>query len=254
MKPVGKIQADPRLSFPVFLAVVAATFLTGESSVAMTILLVYIMFLFSAAGAVSAVPRHLIRLAPVAVLIVLLNGVLAGGTPLLPGTPAARLTEQGLEKGFFFALRFLVLYFSVVLFVGVTGPEKIARAVYGTIRPFSRGAAASAAFYVFNVFSFLPLFTEEIGRIRLAQSFRGAGFGGGLAGRLAAVRLLVVPLLVSAIYRSGQLAATVELRGLRDRLGEALPASRPARGEYAVAVATVVVLIVLKMVLRFASG
>jgi energy-coupling factor transporter transmembrane protein EcfT len=241
---------DPRFAFPGFLAVCAATFVVSGSPGGMALLLAYVVALYAAAGVLATAGRHLARLVPVVVLIVALNGLLTSGTPLLGGTPAGWLTREGVSGGVFYALRFLVLYYSVVLFVGVTAPEQFARAVYTLLLPFSRRAAGEAAFYSFNVLSFLPLFAGEIERIRTAQSFRGADFGGGLVRRVSAVRLLVAPLVVSAVSRSGQLAATVELRGLRYRLGEALPEIHSTWREYVFALATIVVLAVVVLFLR----
>ena len=80
-------------------------------------------------------------------------------------------------------------------------------------------------------------------RIRQAQSFRGANMKtGGIARRATTARALIVPLVLSAIHRSGQLAAVVELRGLRDRVGTALPAGRPGVADVVFVSATAVVL------------
>ena len=86
--------------------------------------------------------------------------------------------------------------------------------------------------------SFVPLFGDEFHRIRHAQSFRGGGLQGGFRDRVDAVRLIVVPLLLSAIRRSEQLAMVVELRGLRVRLASANEFGRPRAGDYAFALAT----------------
>jgi energy-coupling factor transporter transmembrane protein EcfT len=42
------------------------------------------------------------------------------------------------------------------------------------------------------------------------------------------VRLLVVPLVVSALHRSAQLAMVTELRGLQHRLGEVFAVAAPS--------------------------
>jgi energy-coupling factor transporter transmembrane protein EcfT len=57
------------------------------------------------------------------------------------------------------------------------------------------------------------------------------------------VRLLVVPLVVSAIRRSEQLAMVTQLRGLKDRLGDSLVIARPRAADVALSVATWVVVL-----------
>jgi energy-coupling factor transport system permease protein len=250
MKIGTPTEIDPRFSFPGFIAICTAAFVFSGSSGAMLFLLGYVGVLFILVFGFNAFGRHMLRITPVVALIVLLNGMLTPGTALVSAAGFDLFTWQGITAGFFYSFRFMVLYFLVVFFVGVTPPERFAGVLYKVFRPFSRNFANGAAFYAFNVLSFLPLFTDEIERIRLAQSFRGAELKGGLIRRVLAVRLLVVPLVVSAVHRSGQLAATVELRGLRSRLGEALPSSRPTRREFVFALTTVVVLVAAVLVFR----
>lgn len=65
---------------------------------------------------------------------------------------------------------------------------------------------------------------------------------GGFRERIGAVRLIIVPLLLSAIRRSEQLAMVVELRGLRARLGRAGSFSPLRAADYAFAFTTVTVI------------
>jgi energy-coupling factor transport system permease protein len=97
--------------------------------------------------------------------------------------------------------------------------------------------------YGFISFGFLPLFADEIERIVVAQKFRGAGFDRGLVRRIAAARLLVVPLVVSAIRRSEQLALSVELRRVRSRIGGILVLENPTAKDCLFLVVTLAVLV-----------
>jgi energy-coupling factor transport system permease protein len=176
-------------------------------------------------------------------LIILLNGLLVPGEAVVSIGGRTLLSQAGTSAGVFFSLRLIVLYGAMVLFLVVTPPVEFARGVYSLVRPFSRKAAAGAAFYGFLILSFVPLFSDELERIRQAQSFRGADMKtGGIARRAATARALIVPLVLSAIHRSGQLAAVVELRGLRDRVGTALPAGRPGVADVVFVAVTAVVL------------
>ncbi|HEU4364076.1 MAG TPA: hypothetical protein VFT13_01290, partial [Candidatus Krumholzibacteria bacterium] len=84
----------------------------------------------------------------------------------------------------------------------------------------------------------------EFQRVRLAQSFRGgdvgAAGGGGLRRRAEAARASLIPLLVSAVHRSGQLAMVVELRDVRRRLPLAIEPSRLRGADVALLVSTAV--------------
>lgn len=237
-------RIDARFGVAAFVAICAAALFALSSMPAMVVLLAYVVMLSLAVGVgVRTLGRHLWRLVPVAAVIVLLNGALLPGDALIAVRNRALLTDAGVTAGTFFALRLFVLYMASLVFLAVTPPVEFAKGVYSTLRPVSARLASRAAFYGFLVLSFVPLFADEFDRIRLAQSFRGADLSGGLGRRAAAVRALVVPLVLSAIHRSGQLATVVELRGLRDRVGVALPTTRPRAADVAFAAVTAAVIV-----------
>ena len=104
-----------------------------------------------------------------------------------------------------------------------------------------RKLAKRMALYAFLSIGFLPLFLEEFERITTLQKFRGGGLEGGLIKKLRGVRLLLVPLFLSAIHRSGQLAMVVELRGLKESAGELVSLQRPGLKDYVSIVVTLAV-------------
>ena len=59
-----------------------------------------------------------------------------------------------------------------------------------------------------------------------ACSLRAGAFAGGFWRRAEVARAWLVPLLVSAIHRSGELAKTVELRDIRERLAHTMDPPR----------------------------
>jgi energy-coupling factor transport system permease protein len=245
-------RIDARFGVGAFVAICATALFALSSMRAMIVLLVYVGLLSVAVGVgLRTLGRHLWRLVPVVAAIVLLNGALIPGEALVAVAERTLLTKTGVTAGGFFALRLLVLYVASLVFLAATPPVEFAKGVYSTLRPISARLASRAAFYGFLVLSFVPLFADEFDRIRLAQSFRGADFSGGLIRRAVAVRALVVPLILSAIHRSGQLATVVELRGLRDRVGVALPSERPGVADVAFAATTAAVLVAV--VLAFGS-
>jgi energy-coupling factor transporter transmembrane protein EcfT len=67
---------------------------------------------------------------------------------------------------------------------------------------------------------------DEIGRVRVAQSFRSGELKGGMLHRAGSVRAWLIPVLLSAVRRSGQLALAVELRDIRSRLVATMPPPR----------------------------
>jgi energy-coupling factor transporter transmembrane protein EcfT len=98
--------------------------------------------------------------------------------------------------------------------------------------------------YAFLSAGFLPLFGDEIRRVSVAQEFRGGGFNGGIAKKVRGIRLLVVPLILSAIHRSSHLALAVELREIRRNLSGVLVLEGIRRRDYPFLVVTAAVIAV----------
>jgi energy-coupling factor transporter transmembrane protein EcfT len=249
------VEIDARVSTAVFLAIAAASLFVVATPWAMAALLAYVVLLYAVGapkGDRRSSGRHLVRLMPAVALIVVLNGLLVSGEAVLSVGGKTVLTKEGVVAGVFFSLRLMVLYATAMLFLAVTTPVEFAGCVHSVLRPFSRKAASQAAFYGFLVLSFVPLFSDELERIRLAQAFRGADLtSGGIARRAGTARALIVPMVVSAIHRSGQLAAVVELRGLRDQVGPALSPGRPGLADAVFAVVSAVALVGIA---RFGGG
>jgi energy-coupling factor transport system permease protein len=235
------VSDDPRCLIIVFLLILAFTFLIG-STAGLVLLLAYVAVLFPLARVPA---RRLLRglrgLGLFLFIIVAVNGLLLKGEPFF-GVPF--LSEQGVYKGFYYGLRVVVLYFALVLFLSVTSQEAMATGLSSLLRPVSKRIARRVALHGFLAIGFLPLFGDETKRIRIAQGFRGGGIEGGLVRRVAGARMLIVPLLVSAIHRSGQLAMAVELRDIESSIERMLVIGGPAFRDFVFAVATLIVLLI----------
>jgi energy-coupling factor transporter transmembrane protein EcfT len=218
---------DPRALVVATVAVVAAALATPRGVPAMLGLLGFVCaghaFVTRRAAATA---RVLVRLAPFALLIVVVNAVLAPGDTLVSIAGRRIVSREGLEDGVFFALRLGVMLTAVSTLLAGASPESLARAVHDAVRRVSERAAKQTALFVFLAMGFVPLFADEFERIRVAQAFRGGEFAGGPWRRAGAVRAWLVPLILSAVHRSSQLAFAVELRDVRNRLPHTIDTPR----------------------------
>lgn len=222
-EPQKSVSLDPRVALVSFAVVVLAAMFVPTTLPGMGVFLAYVLAVhFASGGRLSEALRHVRRMGVFFLAIVAINAFVVEGRPLLTVAGRATVTAEGVTSGLYFGLRLFVLYLAMMVLLRVTPPDEFARGVFGLARPFSTGLASRLAFHSYLSMSFLPLFGREFDRIRVAQSFRGATMSGGLRRRVTAVRSLLMPLILSAIHRSGQLAMVVELRGLRDRLGQSL--------------------------------
>ena len=224
---------DPRFSIIAFILLVAGSFVIRRPE-GMLCLFLYLVLLHILSGAsAGTIWKHLRRIILFALLAIVLNAILVRGEPLVTIGGRAVISKSGLFRGTYFFLQILALYLSVVLFVSLTPHEAFGQGVAALIRPFAPRLADRAAFYSFLTVGFLPLFFEELGRIATLQKFRGGGLEGGILQKFKGARLLIVPLILSAIRRSGQLAMVVELRGLKESAGNLLVLDRPGGRDYA---------------------
>jgi energy-coupling factor transport system permease protein len=236
---------DPRLSLAVFVLLVGFTFVVPRSA-GLVVLAGYAAVMGLLAGLRPS--RILHRLRPLLFFvpfILVLNAVLVAGRPL--PSPLGFLSREGFASGVYLALRVVVIYViyvAAVVFLFAFSPETVARGVAGLVRPLSAAGARRLALYSFLSMGFVPLFADELARIRTAQRFRGGAFEGSIARRLRSVRLLLVPLIVSAVHRSGQLALAVEIRGIERSIENILVLARPRRRDYVFAAVSAVIFLV----------
>lgn len=235
------LAKEPRLLIVLFCFVFALTFFI-DHSLGLLVVLVYVTALLFMAG----VPRSRIfsrfkSLAMFCALIVVVNGYFVGGRSL--PAPLFFLSWEGLQAGVYYSLRVLVLIMTLNLFLEIVRPEAVAAGVAAFIRPFSPDAARRLALYSFLSIGYLPLFAEEIDRIRAAQRFRGGGMSGGLTGRLRSVRLLVVPLLFSVLHRSSQLTDAVHVRDIGNTIDNITGVEAPTWKDAAFAAVTLAVIV-----------
>jgi energy-coupling factor transport system permease protein len=181
--------------------------------------------------------------APFALVIVALNAVLVPGEPMVTLGGHRVASREGFHDGIFFALRLAVMLMAVSVLIAGTAPESLAAGVHDLVRRVSPRAARRVALFVFLSMGFVPLFVDEIARIRMAQSFRGGDFSGGVLRRAGSVRAWLVPLVMSAVHRSGQLALAVELRQIPSRLVRTIEVPRTRAADAVLLLAATVLVI-----------
>lgn len=235
------IARDPRFLIAGFAAIVVSAFVV-PGTWGLAVVSCYLLLLHRFSGlpprSLAAAARVLL---PFVLIVIAVNAVLVEGAPVAP--PIRFVSREGVASGLHASVRVVVLYLAALVFLGVASAEDVARGVSSLVRPFSPVLARRVAMYGFISFGFLPLFADELQRIVVAQRFRGAGVDRGLAGRIGSARLLVVPLVISAIRRSEHLAMSVELRRIRTRITGILVLERAMRKDYLFLVITLTVLI-----------
>ena len=118
------------------------------------------------------------------------------------------LTDRGLVLGAQMALRFLVIVSSSLLFVGVTAPDRLARAIMGLGVPYRFGSVFVLAL------RFVPFFREEYRTIREAQHMRGLDRPiRNLRALRRSIRYTLLPVLTAGFVRADSIAISMKGRG-----------------------------------------
>lgn len=235
------VIGDPRFLIILFAIIVVVTFII-DGVPGLSVILLYVVALHALNGTATRMIAGMVKkVLPFVVLIITINAYLVDGTAF--AFPFSIFSREGFVAGVYYSMRVTILYLSTILIASMSSQEALASGLASLVKPFSRRLARRVALYGLLSLGSLPVFADELERIRLAQRFRGGGLDGGVARKLKGVRLLIVPLLISAIHRSGQLAMAVELRDIKNTIGRVLILARPGTGDFAIAGITVGVLV-----------
>jgi energy-coupling factor transporter transmembrane protein EcfT len=220
--PTAVRAMDPRGLLIAAVLMVIASLATVRTMTGMAALFGFVVIWHMAVANPAGAIRTLRRVAPLAVVIIL-NALLVPGEALVSVAGHRVASRPGLRDGLFFSLRLGVMLMAVSGLLAGSRAEGLALGIHDLTRRVSRPLADRIAFFTFLSAGFAPLFIDEIQRVRMAQAFRGGNANRGLAHRAGAVRMWLIPVLMSAVRRSGQLALAVELRDTRTRLIPSMP-------------------------------
>lgn len=118
------------------------------------------------------------------------------------------VTDRGLLLGGEMALRFLVIVSSSLLFVRVTDPDRLARAIMGPWVPYRY------AFVLVLALRFVPFFREEYRTVREAQRVRGLDRPiRSVRDLRRSIRYTVLPVLTAGLVRVDTIAISMKGRG-----------------------------------------
>ena len=126
-----------------------------------------------------------------------------------------RITDGGLIRAAFMALRLMLLVTGAGLLTLTTSPIELTDGIESLLSPLKiiGFPAHEIAMMMSIALRFIPILTEETDKIMKAQAARGAVFDeGGLIKRAKAIVPLLIPLFVSAFRRAEELAMAMEAR------------------------------------------
>lgn len=126
-----------------------------------------------------------------------------------------RITQYGLNLGFFMLIRLLLLITGASLLTLVTTPIQLTDAIENMLSPFKKIGVPSheLAMMMTIALRFIPTLLDETDKIMKAQMARGADFESkNVINRAKSMIPLLVPLFISAFRRADELAMAMESR------------------------------------------
>ncbi len=126
-----------------------------------------------------------------------------------------KITLEGIERAVFYSIRIVLLVLSSSIMTLTTTPTSLTDGLekgLGFLKKLHI-PVRDMAMIMSIALRFIPILTEELDRIMKAQASRGANFdSGGIVKKAKSMVPLLVPLLVSAFRRAGDLAMAMDAR------------------------------------------
>lgn len=158
-------------------------------------------------GARAGVRRGLLAVAPIWLLLFLLQGVLGDG-PRIAAPWGGTLSEPGLHWALSQGSRLAVIATASLAFADVFDPHRFLQAAIAARWPFG------AAFLLVATLDAADQMGQRARRLREAQRTRGVRVAGSMIVRARALPALVFPLLLASLTEADDRALALETRGL----------------------------------------
>lgn len=207
-------RMDPRVKLMGTLFFIISLFLNNSWTGYALIILCFI----GAMKASKVPPQFIFKgLKPVLILILFsagLNIFMTDGTVLVR-LWRLRITLEGIQRAVFYSIRIVLLVLGSSLMTLTTTPTSLTDGLekgLGFLKKL-HVPVHDIAMMMSIALRFIPILTEELDKIMKAQTSRGADFeSGGIIKKAKSMVPLLVPLLISAFRRAGDLAMAMDAR------------------------------------------
>jgi len=206
---------DPRAKLLCFVALAVVSFFAAEPlEFALTYATIGV-FIFLSNIPLRLYLRSLKSVVWIVALIVIFNALFTHGEVVFHYRGII-VTKEGLANGVVFSLRLTAaILFSSVL-SHTTSPMALSRAVESLMKKvgFSLRVSQSTGMLFASAIRFVPVISEEAGRIWMAQKARGTPFDSrNPIKKITAMTSVIVPLIVLSLRRAEEFDLALRLRG-----------------------------------------
>ena len=208
-------KCDPRTKLIFLIAYIVAIFLAKNFYALGGCALVFFVI-----AAFSGVPfKSLLRSVKGVLFLLFFTAVLYlffySGETVLWSWKFITITKEAIFFTLFLAVRLFLLVLSSAVLTLTTTPVALTDGIESLLKPlkYIRFPVHELALIMSIALRFIPILTDETGRIMNAQKARGADFEtGGLIKRIKAIVPILIPLLISAFRRADELGDAMDAR------------------------------------------
>ncbi len=208
-------KCDPRAKILFLIVYIVAVFLSKSFYALGACAALFLVIAFA-----SGVPFKSLLKSVKAVLFLLLfmtvlNLFFHKGETVLWRWKFITISKEAIYYTIFLAARLFLLVLGSSLLTLTTTPVSLADGIESLLSPLKlvRFPVHELALIMSIALRFIPILTDETGRIMNAQKARGADFeSGGLFKRIKAVLPILIPLLISAFRRADELGEAMDAR------------------------------------------
>ena len=208
-------KCDPRVKLIFLIVYIVAVFLAQNFYALGACALVFVLI-----AAFSGVPiKSLLRSVKAVLFLLLFTALLNlffhSGETVLWSWKFITVTKEAVYFTVFLAIRLFLLVLSSAVLTLTTTPVALTDGLESLLKPlkYIRFPVHELALIMSIALRFIPILTDETGRIMNAQKARGADFeSGGLIKRVKALLPVLIPLLVSAFRRADELGDAMDAR------------------------------------------
>ncbi|MEG2574925.1 MAG: energy-coupling factor transporter transmembrane component T [Christensenella sp.] len=208
-------RLDPRIKILVALLFLITVFAvrTMWGFLALAVLFLAIIMI-AKIGAVTIL-RSIRPLLFIIIFTFILNVLFYNGETIYWQWGFLKISQEGIEKAVFIAIRLILLIIATSLLTLTTSPMQLTDGMERLLKPLKKikFPVHEMAMMMSIAMRFIPTLVEETDRIMKAQTARGAEFdSGNLLKKAKNMIPLLVPLFVSAFKRADELALAMESR------------------------------------------
>ena len=208
-------KCDPRVKILFLIAYIVAIFVGKNFYTLAACAAVFLLIAIFSGVPLSALLRSVKGILFLLFFVTVLNLFFYEGETVLWQWKVIKITQEAVYYTIFLVVRLFLLVLGSSLLTLTTTPVSLADGIESLLSPLKviRFPVHELALIMSIALRFIPILTDETGRIMNAQKARGADFEtGGLAKRIKAIIPILIPLLISAFRRADELGDAMDAR------------------------------------------